>query len=154
YGEPARGGDRGSVAGRLILHPDGYGFVVPDQPIAGMDGDVFIPRDGIGDSMHGDHVAVQLIRTPGRVSEAGQRIEGRIVKVLERKHPTVVGLFRYTARGAVVLPYDTRIQHEVELALGDELSTGVRKRLGLPEAEPGRKRPLGRVRELDGAVVN
>src|SRR5947207_2833728 len=33
------------VKGRLVLHHDGYGFVVPDSPIPQLDGDVFIPRD-------------------------------------------------------------------------------------------------------------
>src|SRR5215470_12417633 len=36
---------RDELRGRLILHPDGYGFVVPDVPIPQLDGDVFIPRD-------------------------------------------------------------------------------------------------------------
>src|ERR1051325_6710205 len=37
--------NRDELKGRLILHPDGYGFVVPDIPIPQLDGDVFIPRD-------------------------------------------------------------------------------------------------------------
>src|SRR5712664_126015 len=41
--------DRHEVKGRLVLNHDGYGFVVPDSPMPQLDGDVFIPRDGIGD---------------------------------------------------------------------------------------------------------
>src|SRR6266478_1017889 len=40
---------RDEVKGRLVLHHDGYGFVVPDSPMPQLDGDVFIPRDGIQD---------------------------------------------------------------------------------------------------------
>src|SRR6267154_1203265 len=45
---------RNSLSGRLILHQDGYGFVVPDTPMPQLDRDVFIPRDAVGDAMHGD----------------------------------------------------------------------------------------------------
>ena len=148
---PAR--SRNSVSGRLILHQDGYGFVVPDLPMPQLDRDVFIPRDSVGDAMHGDHVLIELGRiTPGA---AGQRAEGRIVRILDRAHPTVVGLFRYAARGNVVLPYDNRIQHEVEIPPGDELTRALKQKYGMDEPkDPGRARRLGRIEELNGAVVN
>jgi len=144
---------RNSLSGRLILHQDGYGFVVPDDPLPQLDRDVFIPRDAVGDAMHGDHVQIEL----GRVSPgpAGQRAEGRITRILDRAHPTVVGLFRYGPRGNAVLPYDTRIQHQVEIPSGDELTASLREKLGLDDAKyAARARRLGRIEELDGAVVN
>jgi len=146
-------GGRNSLSGRLILHQDGYGFVVPDKPMPQLDRDVFIPRDAIGDAMHGDHVQIELGRiTPGR---DGQRAEGRIVRVLDRAHPTVVGLFRYGPRGNVVLPYDNRIQHQVEVPPGDELTASLRKKFGLDDAkDAARARRVGKIEELDGAVVN
>src|SRR6266851_4209880 len=144
---------RNSLSGRLILHQDGYGFVVPDKPMPQLDRDVFIPRDAVGDAMHGDHVLINL----GRISPgpAGQRAEGRIVRVLDRAHPTVVGLFRYGPRGNFVLPYDTRIQHQVEIPPGDELTTSLREKFTVGDSmEAGRMRRVGRIEELDGAVVN
>src|SRR5882724_8826269 len=144
---------RNSLSGRLILHQDGYGFVVPDQPMPQLDRDVFIPRGAVGDAMHGDHVLINLGRiTPG---PAGQRAEGRIVRVLDRAHPTVVGLFRYGPRGNFVLPYDTRIQHQVEIPPGDELTASLREKFAVGDSkEAGRTRRVGRIEELDGAVVN
>src|SRR5882724_4496272 len=144
---------RNSLSGRLILHQDGYGFVVPDDPMPQLDRDVFIRRDAVGDAMHGDHVLINL----GRVSAgpAGQRAEGRIVRVLDRAHPTVVGLFRYGPRGNLVLPYDIRIQHQVEIPPGDELTTSLREKVVVGDSkESGRARRIGRIEELDGAVVN
>ena len=84
---------RNSLAGRLILHQDGYGFVVPDRPVPNLDRDVFIPRDAVGDAMHGDHVQIEV----GRISPGadGHRAEGRIVRILNRAHETVVGVFRF-----------------------------------------------------------
>jgi ribonuclease R len=144
----------GTLTGRLILHPDGYGFVVPDKPIPEIAGDIFIPRDAIEDAMHGDHVLVQLGRR--RMEAEGQRVEGRIIRILDRAHPTVVGLFRYGARGNVVLPYDIRLQHQIEIPPGDELTPALRKKLGLPEAKEhaSRSQRIPRLPELDGAVVN
>src|SRR5260370_5606381 len=145
---------RDQIEGRLVLHHDGYGFVVPDRPVPGLDRDVFIPRDAVEDAMHGDRVLVKMQRVTG--AGESQRTEGRIVRVLGRAHPTMVGLFRYGARGNVVLPYDTRLQHEVEIPPGMELTTGLAKKLGFSGADERsiRGRRIPRLGELDGAVVN
>jgi ribonuclease R len=147
-------GSSGEVQGRLVLHHDGYGFVVPDSPIPQLDGDVFIPRDGIQDAMHGDHVLAKIQRLGGIAG--AQRAEGRIVKVLSRAHPTVVGLFRYGTPQNVVLPYDVRIQQEVEIPRGRELTPGLWKKLGFSQGDETstRLRNIPRLAELDGAVVN
>ena len=149
---PAGERSHGALSGRLILHQDGYGFVVPDHPVPRLDRDIFIPRDAVGDAMHGDHVAVEL----GRVATGpdGQRAEGRIVRILDRAHPTVVGLFRYAANGNVVPPYDHRIQHQVEIPPGQELTAELERRYGGRAEAGSRARRSGRLAELDGAVVN
>src|SRR5207248_8232336 len=126
--------NRDEIKGRLVLHHDGYGFVVPDAPVPGLDRDVFVPRDAIEDAMHGDHVLVRVQRVAGAAG-ALQRAEGRIVRVLGRAHPTVVGLFRYGPRGNVVLPYDARMQHEVEIPPGNELTPGLAKKMGFSGAD-------------------
>ena len=142
------------VSGRLVLHQDGYGFVIPDEPIPNIEGDIFIPRHATEDAMHGDQVVVEIGRRG--FSAEGQRIEGRIVRVLNRAHPSVVGLFRYGPNGNVVLPYDARIHHQVEIPPGQELTAALRKKLGLGSGEEAahRGRRLPRLKELDGAVVN
>ena len=151
-----RGGlaNRDEVTGRLVLHHDGYGFVVPDVPVPQLDGDVFIPRNAIEDAMHGDRVLARIQRLGGVTG--GQRAEGRIVRILGRAHPTVVGLFRYGTPGNVVLPYDVRIQHEVEIPRGHELTPGLCKKLGFSGSDESsiRSRRIPRLEELDGAVVN
>lgn len=146
--------NRDEIKGRLILHPDGYGFVVPDTPVPQLDGDVYIARDAIEDAMHGDHVLVRIQRRGG--VPGAQRAEGRILRILDRAHPTLVGLFRYGARGNVVLPYDTRVQHEVEVPPGHELTPGLAKKLGFSGIDERslRNRRIPHLAELDGAVVN
>ena len=146
--------NRDEIKGRLVLHHDGYGFVVPDTPVPHLDGDLFIPRDAVEDAMHGDHVLAKVQRVGG--FSGAQRAEGRIVRVLGRAHPSVVGLFRYGPRVNVVLPYDVRMQHEIEIPPGDELSPGLLKKLGLEDSQerPAKIKHHTRLPELDGAVVN
>jgi ribonuclease R len=138
------------LVGRLVAHRDGYGFVVPDAPRADLDGDLFIPPDQIHDAMHGDRVAARIERRQ-RGQDGRSRAEGRIVRVLGRTHPTVVGLFRYGSSGNFVLPYETRLAQEVVIPPGEEFPPELRAKLGGTPAKPGRA--ASRLRELDGAVV-
>ena len=141
--------DPNLIPGRIVAHREGYAFLVPDSPIRGIDGDLFIGRDNLGDAMNGDRVLgrVERRRPDGRA-------EGRVVQIVERQHPTLVGLFRYGPQGNVVLPYDTRILHEVLIPPGDELTPALREKLGpTAENQPLANRRL-RLPELDGAVVD
>ncbi|MGB7847121.1 MAG: RNB domain-containing ribonuclease [Candidatus Acidiferrum sp.] len=144
---------RDEIKGRLVLHQDGYGFVVPDVALPNVDGDIFIPRDHVEDAMHGDTVIARIARLSGL--PGARRAEGRIVRIVGRAHPSVVGLFRYTSKDCVVVPYDPRVQHEIELLPGDELAPALREQL-LPgkKEQAARGRRLPHIPKLDGAVVN
>jgi len=145
-----RGRDPNLVSGRIVAHRDGYAFLVPDSPMPRVEGDLFIGRDGLGDAMHGDHVLARIERRRG-----DGRAEGRVVQIVQREHPTIVGLFRYGPHGNVVLPYDVRILHEVVIPPGAELTQALREKLGAA-GSGGTVAPNSRTRsaELDGAVVN
>ena len=103
------------AAGRVNMHRDGYGFLIADHPIEGIEGDIFLPPETAGKAMHGDRVVVRI----GRI-EAG-RAEGAILKVLARAHPTVVGEFRIGRRGQWVVPHDDRIRQWIEIPDGMEI---------------------------------
>jgi ribonuclease R len=77
------------AAGRLDLHRDGYGFVRPNGSVDRSD-DLFIPPNELNGAMQGDEVLVDEA-PPGR---DGRR-SGRIARVLNRRNPTVVGIFHY-----------------------------------------------------------
>ena len=79
------------------------------------------------------------------------------MRVLGRAHPSVVGLFRYGPRGNMwCCPMFDRIQHEIEIPPGDELTGALREKLGLGGAggHGARGKRLPHLPELDGAVVN
>jgi ribonuclease R len=109
------------VVGRLTMHRDGFGFVIPDassldeQLKARLSGDIFIAPHAIGSAMHGDRVLVEVgtIRPDGRA-------EGRIVRPVVRAHTTVVGVFHYGARQNYVIPVDQKISQEIFIPAGME----------------------------------
>jgi ribonuclease R len=145
-----RGRDPNLVPGRIVAHRDGYAFLVPDSPMPRVEGDLFIGRDGLGDAMHGDRVLARIERR-----RADGRAEGRVVQIVAREHPTIVGLFRYGPHGNMVLPYDVRILHEVVIPPGAELTPALREKIS--EAGGGGGAAANsrtRYPELDGAVVN
>lgn len=144
---PQRAQDPNLIAGRIVAHREGYGFVVPDAPIPRVDGDLFIPRDNMNDAMHGDRVLARIVRR-----RPDGRAEGRVVQVVEREHPTVVGLFRYGPHGNHVLPYDIRIHQEIFIPAGQELTAELLQKTG--GSSKGAAAAKSRLPELDGAVVN
>jgi ribonuclease R len=108
------------IAGRLTMHRDGYGFVIPNGgQRSTITGDIFIPPAAIGSAMHGDQVLVDM----GRKKEGG-RAEGRILRVLTRGHPTIVGTFHYGSRHNYVTPMDEKITQEVIIPRGMEWPSG------------------------------
>jgi ribonuclease R len=135
------------IEGRLVAHRDGYGFVVPAKPIPGMEGDLFIGAARMGDAMHGDRVLARIDRSRNRAG--GARQEGSIVRVVDRAHETIVGIFRYATNGNSVAPYESRLQQEIIIPPGQELTPELRAKLGPQQPRRGVRLP-----ELDGAVVN
>jgi ribonuclease R len=128
YALPQPAADKNLVAGRLTMHRDGFGFVIPDPSSlppsfkSRLVGDVFIPPHLIGNAMHGDRVLVDIgaIRPDGRA-------EGRIVRPVARAHRTVVGIFHYGSHRNYVTPIDTRITQEIAIPAGMEYSEAPRE---------------------------
>src|SRR5712692_1725421 len=112
---------RNMLVGRLTMHRDGFGFVIPEVTSldaslkARLAGDVFIPPHATASSMHGDRVLVEV----GTVRPDG-RAEGRIIRSLSRAHPTVVGIFHYGHRHNYVKPIDEKVTQEIVIPPGME----------------------------------
>jgi ribonuclease R len=146
YALPAAAAENNLIVGRLTLHRDGFGFVIPDanslspQVKSRLVGDVFIPPHLIGNAMHGDRVLVDVsaIRPDGRA-------EGRIVRPVARAHPTVVGVFHRGNRGNYVKSIDAKITQEIVIPPGMENPAGE-----APEKdEPQRTRRTQRKKSVD-----
>jgi len=121
YAIPQTASNRNMFVGRLSMHRDGFGFVIPQAQSLNPDlkarlaGDVFIPPNATGSAMHGDQVLVEIaaFRPDGRA-------EGRIIRPVSRAHPTVVGVFHYGHRHNSVTPMDGKVGQEVIIPPGLE----------------------------------
>jgi ribonuclease R len=118
YSIPQTAKSKNAVTGRLTMHRDGYGFVIPERAEVQqrISGDIYIHTNAIGSAMHGDRVLVEIgtIRSDGRA-------EGRILRVLGRAHPNVVGTFHYGPRYNYVRPMDEKITLDVIIPRGMEI---------------------------------
>src|SRR5262245_28428307 len=143
------------ASGRLQMHRDGYGFVTPDpdslpaRAKGRLQGDIFVPPPNIGNAMHGDHVLVEL----GPIRHDG-RAEGRILKVTERKHETIVGIFHYGTRHNYVTPMNERVTMDIFIPAGmeyprkedlEELPSGADRDVRPPSHKKPRKESPHRV---------
>ena len=108
------------AAGRLDLHRDGFGFVRPNARQPSGTEDIFIPPSEINGAMQGDQVLVEV-----EPPKADGRRQGRIVRILERRNPTVVGIFHYArsdrSLGHNVVPFDERMTQPILIPAGQEL---------------------------------
>jgi ribonuclease R len=113
------------IIGRLSMHRDGYGFVTPeanavDERLRKLTSDIFIPPPAVGAAMHGDRVLVEV-----GVIRPDSRAEGRIVQLVGRAHPTVVGVFHYGSRHNFVTPIDQKIAPEIVVPSGMEFPEAI-----------------------------
>jgi ribonuclease R len=133
------------IRGRLSVHRDGYAFVIPDEPLEGIRGDIYISRENAQHAMHGDRVGVRIRRV-----EPDGRAHGEIVEVIRRAHPTVVGEFRIRRKGNVVIPHDDRIRQWIVIPEGMETppARAAANRVGVRDFE------IHSIDDLEGMIVN
>jgi ribonuclease R len=97
------------VTGKLSIHQAGYGFLTSEmqgQP------DIFIAAENTGTAMHGDRVVARISRDEPYARIKGRR-EGRVIRILERAHDTIVGTLQRSRNFYYVVPDDPRIVHDV-----------------------------------------
>src|SRR5437588_4765014 len=97
------------VTGKLHIHQAGYGFLISEKP---GEPDIFIAAENTGTAMHGDRVVARLSRDApyGRIK--GRR-QGRVIRILERAHDTIVGTLQHSRNFYYVVPDDPRLVHDV-----------------------------------------
>ena len=131
------------VQGRVIGHPDGFGFLVTDAE----GDDVYLSARQMRALFHGDRV---LARITG-LDRRGRR-EGDVVEVLKRNTQHVVGRF-YNEKGVqFVIPDNKRLPMDIAVPAGDSNSAQHGQIVSVEIIEQPSKRspPLGRVVEVLG----
>jgi len=140
YGLPSR---MDLVPGRISAHPDGYGFVMPDDG----ESDLYLSPRQMRTVLHGDRVLASVVGVDAR----GRR-EGAVREILERAHSRVVGHFVEESGIALVVPDDRRINQDVLIPLSD--TAGARPGqvvvAEIVQQPLERKPPVGRIVEILG----
>jgi ribonuclease R len=96
------------VEGTIMVHRDGYGFVIPKEKIPGIDSDIYIPAALTDSAMNGDKVNIEItMRKPGG------KAEGRVVTVEKRARTTIVGQLRYDGQTFFVAPTDEKLPSKI-----------------------------------------
>ncbi len=131
------------LAGRVIGHPEGYGFLAPDD---GGEQLYISPRE-MRQLLHGDRV---VMRVAG-IDQRGRR-EAALVEVLQRNTSQVVGRFIQERGIGLVAPDNKRIHHDI--IVPPEYQDGARDGqivvVELIEQPSKTSRPLGRIKEVLG----
>ncbi|MGE5945158.1 MAG: ribonuclease R [Betaproteobacteria bacterium] len=131
--------------GKIQGHPDGYGFLIPDDGSA----DIFLDQHQMGKVLHGDRA---LVRVTG-LDRKG-RPEGSIVEVTERANTRVVGRV-FVEHGVVfVVPENRRIAQDIlvppEKKAKIKPQSGQVVMVDIIEQPSKFSQPIGRISELLG----
>lgn len=134
---------RDLIAGRVIGHADGFGFVRPDE---GGD-DLYLYPKEMRALFHGDRV---VVRVSGR--DRRGRLEAALVEILERNTRTVVGRFHQESGVGFVMPDNKRLTHDIVIP-SDWIKGAEQGQIVVAEItdQPtSRTPPIGRVLEVLG----
>ena len=132
-----------AIAGRVVGHPDGFGFLVPDD---GGD-DLFLSPKQMRSLLHGDRILASVTG----IDRRGRR-EAALVEVLERANQRIVGRFYIEHGVSFVTPSNTRINQDIAIPPehrgGATLNQIVE--LEIIEQPNPRSQPIGRITEVLG----
>ena len=131
-------------SGRVMGHPDGYGFLIPDDE--GMD-DVFLSPREMSQVFNKDRVMVQVTGQDRR-----GRLEGKIVEVLERVNKVLVGRVIQGQGVTVVSAEDKRISQDILIPYDLDLDakTGDVVEVEITTQPSFRSKPMGKVINILG----
>ncbi len=132
------------IVGTLRAHPDGFGFISAgrgsEQP------DLFVPGRQSNGAMNGDRVV-------GRIEHRRRsgRVEGRVIRVLDRARTQIVGTYDTSAAIPFVKPVDPRLGGEVMVA-GDnkDAKKGQLVAVEITDYASGSRPPAGEILEVLG----
>jgi ribonuclease R len=135
------------IAGRVEGHPDGYGFVVPDD---GSD-DLYLDPREMRKVLHRDRVMAREVGEDRR----GRR-EGAIVEVVVRANTKLVGRLRQERNFLFVEASDRRISQDVFVAPEDAAGAtpGEVVVVELTAQPDSRAKPMGRIVEVLGNATD
>jgi ribonuclease R len=136
------------VTGTLSVHQSGFAFLPREK--AG-EQDLFIAAENTGTAMHGDKVVARITRDERYARAKGRdRAEGRVIRILERAHDTIVGTLQQSKNFFYVVPDDPRIVHNVYVSSPGRAKGGDKVVVRLEAWESRHVNPEGEIIEVLG----
>ncbi|MGD0958987.1 MAG: ribonuclease R [Methylomonas sp.] len=134
---------RQGIAGRVLGHPDGFGFLKPDD---GTD-DLYISPRAMKTLMHNDRIRARV----SGIDRKGRR-EAVVEEILEHNTHQIVGRFYIEGHVAYVVPDNKKINHEVLIAKEDigGAKNGQIVVVEIVQQATAHCQPLGKVTEILG----
>jgi ribonuclease R len=135
------------ITGTLQVHLNGNAHLINEkkgQP------DLFIGEPNMGTAMNGDKVVARLMHEGREQRRASDKLEGRVIRILERVNDTVVGTLQRSKQSFFyVIPDDPRLQHDVYVQAG-AAHIGDKVVVKLEAWESRHVNPEGRIVEVLG----
>ncbi|MET0025142.1 MAG: ribonuclease R [Sedimenticola sp.] len=131
------------IAGRVIGHADGFGFLKPDEGGE----DLFLTPRQMRQVLHGDRAVVRVVG----VDQRGRK-EGALVEVLEHANRQVVGRLYQEAGVGFVVPDNKRINQDIVVPEAEQrgAAQGQMVVAEILEQPTKRTQPIGRIVEVLG----
>lgn len=135
------------IAGVIQGHPDGFGFLIPDDKTKLNGEDLFLNPKEMSQVMHGDRAMVRMSGLDRR-----GRPEGKLVEVLERRTQRLVGRVIRTGGVTIVAAEDKRINKDILIPyhLDMDAKSGQVVMIELTEQPSAHAQPMGKVIEILG----
>lgn len=131
--------------GKLQGHAKGFGFVLPEDKSMP---DIYIHANDMNGALNGDIVLARLNQNSN-----GPRLEGEIVKVVERSNQKIVGRYQDEKHYGFVITDDKRIPKDIFIPKGESMGAvdGHKVVVDIVKfPETGRGNPEGKIIEILG----
>lgn len=135
------------ISGVVQGHPDGFGFLIPDDKTKCNGEDLFLSPKEMAQVLHGDRAMVRMSGLDRR-----GRPEAKLVEVLERRTQRLVGRVVHTTGVTIVAAEDKRINLDILIPyhLDMNAKAGQVVMVELTEQPSVHAQPMGRVVEILG----
>jgi len=135
------------IAGVVQGHPDGFGFLIPDDKTKVSGDDVFLSPKEMSQVLHGDRAMVRISGLDRR-----GRPEGKLVEVLERRTQKLVGRVVHSTGVTIVAAEDKRINQDILIPYNMDMQAkpGQVVMVELTEQPSAHAKPMGKVVEILG----
>ncbi|MDC0182821.1 ribonuclease R [Nitrosomonadales bacterium] len=132
------------ITGKISGHPDGFGFLIPDDKTHN---DIFLSPREMSQVFNNDRVMVQVTG-----QDRKGKMEGKIVEILERVNPLIVGRILQAQGVTIVAAEDKRICQDILIPYDSDMKAKVGQIVEVEiTTQPSFKsKPMGKVVSILG----